>query len=246
MIDVHSNMFILTPTFNFSWAFKSKFSWKGSQSEIFSHQFWLFGTWNNCWKNKLKQNKADCISIEYLTLNFCTEASEKPHLTGTVLLKEHFIINIKVQMTCDNIWGTCCMAKGFMMAIKKEGEDTSDTFLVHFHSLPCAWGRLGLKREIRFPDAGKDERGAPVRMSRSWEGGVRPLMGAYYKFDIMAVMLGSVHWGYYRDLRAEKLVLYHKFVFVFSISWILKIASFTSGGSFTFHCALCCVWLCMW
>lgn len=46
-----------------------------------------------------------------------------------------------------------------------------------------------LKREIRFPDAGKDERGVPVETSGSW--GVREaLVGTYRVCDLITVILG--------------------------------------------------------
>lgn len=46
-----------------------------------------------------------------------------------------------------------------------------------------------MRREIRFPNAGKDESGAPAEMSRSWE-----VCKPHYEFDlIIGVILGPVH-----------------------------------------------------
>lgn len=48
------------PTFTFSWSFKSKFSWNGSQREIIPQQFWLFVTFVETTAGSLS-----CTSIKY-------------------------------------------------------------------------------------------------------------------------------------------------------------------------------------
>lgn len=46
-----------------------------------------------------------------------------------------------------------------------------------------------MRREIRFPDAGKDEKGAPAETNGSW-GLWEAVKGVYHEFDLITVILG--------------------------------------------------------
>lgn len=81
---------------------------------------------------------------------------------------------------------TYCLGRVSIISLKKEGRRGQTYFGPIFRR------RLGREREIRFPDAGEDERGVPMETSRSC-GGLKALMGAYHKYLIITELLGPVH-----------------------------------------------------